>query len=51
MKKITVILAHANFNKSIANTKIAEIIQNEYSNIDIMNCSEMYPEHKIWVQD
>ena len=50
MKKITVILAHANFNKSIANKKIAEFIQNEYSNIDIMNLSEMYPDLKIGVE-
>ena len=50
MKKITVILAHANFNKSIANKKIAEIIQNEYSNIDIRNLSEMYPDLKLGVE-
>jgi putative NADPH-quinone reductase len=45
-----IILAHPNFNKSLANKTIVEALENSNLNIEIRNIFNLYPEYKIDVK-
>ena len=47
MKKLTIILAHSNYEKSIANKTIIENLNKKYPDIKVRNLMEMYPDFNI----
>lgn len=47
MKKTTVILAHHDWEKSVANKKITERLGEKMGNIEIRNIFKLYPDFKI----
>lgn len=47
MKKITIILAHADYKKSIANKTIIECLNKKYPHVRVRNLAKLYPEYKI----
>ena len=50
MERLTVLLAHSDFEKSIANKTIIEQLKGEFKDIDIRDLSKMYPNFNIDIE-
>ncbi len=50
MKKLTIILAHGNYAKSIANKTIIEQLKTKYPDATIRNITELYPDFNIDIE-
>ena len=50
MKKLTIILAHGNYSKSIANKTIIDRLIKKYPDANLQNLAELYPDFNIDVE-
>ena len=50
MERLTVLLAHSDFEKSIANKTIIEQLKGEFKDVDIRDLSKMYPNFNIDIE-
>ena len=50
MRKITIILAHGNYSKSIANKTIIDQLKKKYPDITLRNLAELYPDFNIDIE-
>ena len=50
MKQLTIILAHSDYSKSIANKTVMEEVQKQYPDVQIRNIAALYPDFAIDVE-
>ena len=50
MKRFTIILAHKDYENSIANRTIIEALNKKYPQIEVRNLLELYPHYEIDVK-